>query len=88
MLYLGYISISFFLDLRVTRLSPSLYPQLGSNLLSGRVVVHVEVHGSCCWTIYNRRTFRGETQHLDLGFSGHPNIQIQSMKTDPCGIAI
>jgi len=56
--------------------------------LSGRVVVHVEVHGSCCWTIYNRRTFRGETQHLDLGFSGHPNIQIQSMKTDPCGIAI
>ena len=81
------VELLFFLDLQETRLDQKLYPQLGSNLLSGRIVVNLKVDG-CCWKIYSRRNFRGKSQHLELAFSGHPDLQIQSMKVVQCQDAI
>ena len=60
------------------------FAMLGEKRLHDRHVLHVDVSGNCCWSIFKKSYFRGENQMLGLGYSDRPTFDIMSVKKLSC----
>ena len=55
-----------------------------SILRNNRRVLHVESHGTCCWSFFSRPHFSGENFSIGIGFSGVPHFNPRSLKKVSC----
>ena len=61
------------------------YKNLTRKLLKrNRVVLKMDVEGTCCWQVYSNIFFAGDQQELDVGFKGEPDFAIKSVKSQNC----
>ena len=76
-----------FSDLKISTLHSKRkgYKNLTRKLLKGnRVILKMDVEGTCCWEIYSNIFFAGKKQELDAGFNGKPELAIKSAKSQSC----
>ena len=71
-----------FNKLRTLRLTRQSYRRLQK--LQKRQIIQVEVQGDCCWEIYARNFFKGNSQILDGGFRSVPHMPLKSVKRVDC----
>ena len=61
------------------------YKNLTRKLLKrNRVVLKMDVEGTCCWQVYSNIYFAGGKQDIDAGFKGGPELPIKSAKSQNC----
>ena len=49
-----------------------------------RNIIKVQTEGNCCWKIFSKSRYRGQSQFLNPGFDEAPRSEIKSVKKMQC----
>lgn len=66
------------------KLTGKRYRNLLRNINKNKRVIKIQAEGNCCWMIFSKIRFLGQTQYIYPGFDEFPDNEIKSAKRISC----
>ena len=67
-------------SLKTLRLVGKGYSRIGARKLRRRTVLHVEAEGNCCWELWSKRGYNGDSKVVSSGYIAHVDFHPISIR--------